>query len=168
MVLTCLESLSNTTYKQLFETHLKSAFDYYQGLTDASSNIFLQSMMINAMSDGVAHYQAFTDATAGIINQQFTKSQVQHRWSWEIAGRKALWYLPLLHTWLTLLLFGVFPLIMCWQRYLGEVRILYGTLQFFLSLQFWPVLFAILNAGMTLYGSHQSAEYGAFYDGQSR
>ena len=101
----------NTTYEALFSTHLKSAFDYYQGLTDSSSNIFLQSMMINAMNDGVAHYQAFTDATAGIVNQQFTKSQVQHRWSWEVLGQKALWILPITHTCLTLLLFGVFPFV---------------------------------------------------------
>lgn len=152
----------HTTYEQLFATHLKSAFDYYQGLTDASSTIFLQSMMINAMNDGAAHYQAFTDSTAGIVNQQFTKSQVQHRWSWEIAGLKALWFLPLLHTWLTLLLFGVFPLIIVLATLPGGVRILYAYLQFFLSLQFWPVMFAILNAGMTLYGSHQSGQYGQF------
>ncbi|HDV5785739.1 TPA: conjugal transfer mating pair stabilization protein TraG [Legionella pneumophila] len=152
----------NTTYEALFSTHLKSAFDYYQGLTDSSSNIFLQSMMINAMGDGVAHYQAFTDATAGIVNQQFTKSQVQHRWSWEVLGQKALWILPITHTCLTLLLFGVFPLIIALATLPGGVKILYGYLQFFMSLQFWPVLFAILNAGMTIYGASSSAEYGQF------
>lgn len=152
----------NTTYEALFSTHLKSAFEYYQGLTDSSSNIFLQSMMINAMGDGVAHYQAFTDATAGIVNQQFTKSQVQHRWSWEVLGQKALWILPITHTCLTLLLFGVFPLIIALTTLPGGVKILYGYLQFFMSLQFWPVLFAILNAGMTIYGASSSAEYGQF------
>jgi conjugal transfer mating pair stabilization protein TraG len=104
-------------------------------------------MMINAMGDGVAHYQAFTDATAGIVNQQFTKSQVQHRWSWEVLGQKALWILPITHTCLTLLLFGVFPLIIALTTLPGGVKILYGYMQFFMSLQFWPVLFAILNAG---------------------
>ncbi|RMW99882.1 conjugal transfer mating-pair stabilization protein TraG [Legionella jordanis] len=152
----------NTTYEALFTTHLKSAFDYYQGLTDSSSNIFLQSMMINAMGDGVAHYQAFTDATAGIVNQQFTKSQVQHRWSWEVLGQKALWILPITHTCLTLLLFGVFPLIIALTTLPGGIRILYGYMQFFMSLQFWPVLFAILNAGMTIYGASSSGEYGQF------
>ncbi|HEM7073838.1 TPA: conjugal transfer mating pair stabilization protein TraG [Legionella pneumophila] len=152
----------NTTYEALFSTHLKSAFDYYQGLTDTSSNIFLQSMMINAMGDGVAHYQAFTDATAGVVNQQFTKSQVQHRWSWEVLGQKALWILPITHTCLTLLLFGVFPLIIALTTLPGGLRILFGYLQFFMSLQFWPVLFAILNAGMTIYGSSSSSEYGQF------
>lgn len=152
----------NTTYEALFSTHLKSAFDYYQGLTDTSSNIFLQSMMINAMGDGVAHYQAFTDATAGVVNQQFTKSQVQHRWSWEVLGQKALWILPITHTCLTLLLFGVFPLIIALATLPGGLRILFGYLQFFMSLQFWPVLFAILNAGMTIYGASSSSEYGQF------
>ncbi|HCE6135892.1 TPA: conjugal transfer mating pair stabilization protein TraG [Legionella pneumophila] len=152
----------NTTYEALFNTHLKSAFDYYQGLTDSSSNIFLQSMMINAMNDGIAHYQAFTDATAGIVNQQFTKSQVQHRWSWEVLGQKALWILPITHTCLTLLLFGVFPLIIALTTLPGGIRILYGYMQFFMSLQFWPVLFAILNAGMTIYGASSSSEYGQF------
>lgn len=118
--------------------------------------------MINAMSDGVAHYQAFTDATAGIVNQQFTKSQVQHRWSWEVLGQKALWILPITHTCLTLLLFGVFPLIIALTTLPGGIRILYGYMQFFMSLQFWPVLFAILNAGMTIYGASSSAEYGQF------
>ena len=152
----------NTTYEALWSHHLKSAFDYYQGLTDTSSNIFLQSMMINAMGDGVAHYQAFTDATAGVVNQQFTKSQVQHRWSWEVLGQKALWILPITHTCLTLLLFGVFPLIIALATLPGGLRILFGYLQFFMSLQFWPVLFAILNAGMTIYGASSSSEYGQF------
>ncbi|HHI9467507.1 TPA: conjugal transfer mating-pair stabilization protein TraG [Legionella anisa] len=151
----------NTTYEALFSTHLKSAFDYYQGLTDSASNVFLQSMMINAMKEGIGQYQAFTDATAGVVNQQFTKSQVQHRWSWEVLGQKALWILPITHTCLTLLLFGVFPLILALTTLPGGVRILYGYLQFFMSLQFWPVLFAILNAGMTIYGA-SSGEYGQF------
>ncbi|HAT3877918.1 TPA: conjugal transfer mating pair stabilization protein TraG [Legionella pneumophila] len=151
-----------TTYEKLFETHLTSAFSYYQGLTDASSNIFLQSMMMNAVKDGVSNYQAFTDATAGVVNQQFTKSQVQHRWSWEIGGIKALWFLPLLHTWLTVLLFGVFPLVILLATIpaLGKIILFYK--QLFLSLQLWPVLFAILNAGMTYYGSSTSGEYGQF------
>lgn len=152
----------HTTYEALFNTRLTSAFNYYQGLTNTSSDIFLQSMMINAMKDGAAHYQAFTDATAGVINQQFTKSQVQHRWSWEVLGQKALWILPITHTCLTVLLFGVFPLIIALCTLPGGTRILSGYLQFFMSLQFWPVLFAILNAGMTMYGASSSSEYGQF------
>lgn len=150
----------STTYESLFSMHLTSAFNYYQGLTDSASNIMLQSMMINAIGDGIRHYQSFTDSTASVVNQQFSKSQVQHRWSWQIAGLKALWFLPLLHTLLTVLLFGVFPVIVAVATIPGGTRILFGYFQFFISLQFWPVLFAILNAAMTMYGHTQTFEFG--------
>lgn len=153
---------TNTTYEALFTTHLKSAFNYYQGLSNEASDIFLQSMMINAMRDGHAGYQTFTDSTAGLINQQYTKAQVQHRWSWEVLGQKALWILPIVHTCLTLLLFGLFPLVLVLATLPQGLRIVTGYLQFFLSLQFWPVLFAILNVGMTMWGAHSTAQYGSF------
>jgi len=76
----------NTTEEKILETHLDSIFNYYQLLTDESVNIMQQSIMINAIGDGIKDYQAFTDSTAGIINNQVTKSEVQHRWSWQIAG----------------------------------------------------------------------------------
>jgi conjugal transfer mating pair stabilization protein TraG len=40
---------TNSTYEKLFTHHLQSAATYYQGLSDASSTIFLQSMMINGV-----------------------------------------------------------------------------------------------------------------------
>lgn len=150
----------STSYETLFSTRLTSAFNYYQGLTDSASDIMMQSMMINAVGDGIRNYQAFTDSAASVVNQQFSKSQVQHRWSWQIAGLKALWFLPLLHTLLTLLLFGVFPVIVAAATLPGGTRILFGYFQFFVSLQFWPVLFAILNAAMTMYGHSKSMAFG--------
>ena len=150
-----------SNYEKLFETHLQSSFDYYQKMTDTSADIFLQSMMINAVGDGIKDYQAFTDSTAGVVNNQVTKSQVQHRWSWAIMGQKAAWSLPILHTLLTVLLFGIFPVIIAMSTLPNGVAIFRGYLQFFISLQFWPVLFAILNAAMTMYGSSQSSQYGS-------
>jgi conjugal transfer mating pair stabilization protein TraG len=150
-----------TNYEALFETRLKSSFEYYQHMTDTSADIFMQSMMINAIGDGITDYQAFTDSTAGVVNNQVTKSQVQHRWSWAIAGQKAAWFLPLLHTLLSVLLFGIFPVIMVMATLPNGITIFKGYVQFFISLQFWPVLFAILNAAMTLYGASETGKHGA-------
>lgn len=152
----------SSNYKELFERYLPSAARYYQGMTDDSSNIFLQSMMINAMGDGVRHYQAFTDSTAGVANQQFTKSQVQHRWAWQVAGTKAAWFLPILHTQLTVMMFAIFPLVLALTTLPIGARIMQGYLQFFLSLQLWPVFFAVLNLCMTKYGAGHSSDYGHF------
>ena len=149
-----------TSYEKLFETHLKSSFDYYQHMTDSSADIFLQSMMINAIGDGIKNYSSFTDSTSGVVNQLFSKSQTQHRWSWAVAGQKAAWSLPILHALLTLLLFGLFPVVMVMTTMPNGINIFRGYVQFFLSLQFWPVLFAILNAAMTQYGQGKSLQYG--------
>ena len=148
------------TYDELFTTQFVSAAKYFQNLTDTSANVLMQTMVINGIDYGVSHYQAFTDSTAGVINHEFTKTQVQHRIAWDLAGRKAAWFLPVLHTLLSALLFGIFPLIIALSSIPSGSRILFGYLQFFLSLQFWPVLFAIINLGMTIYGQSQSSKYG--------
>ena len=150
-----------TSYERLFETHLTSSFYYYQNMSDTSANIFLQSMMINAIGDGIVDYQAFTDSTAGVINNQATKAEVQHRWAWAILGQQAAWGLPLLYSLLTLLLFGIFPIIIVMSTLPNGLKIFQGYLQFFISLQFWPVLFAIFNAAITYHGIDKSSEYGA-------
>ena len=150
-----------TSYEKLFEMTLPSTFDYYQHMTDTSANIFMQSMMINAIGDGIANYQAFTDSTAGVVNNQVTKAEVQHRWAWAIAGQKAAWALPLLYSLLTLLLFGIFPIIIVMSTLPNGIKIFQGYVQFFITLQFWPVLFAIFNLAMTRYGQGKSLEYGA-------
>lgn len=148
-----------TNYEALFNNHLTKAFDYFQGMTNSTSEIFLQSMMINALGDGIKDYQAFTDSTAGVVNNQVTKSQLQHRWSWAIAGQKAAWFLPILHTILTAMLFCIFPVVLVLTTLPNGLGITKGYLQFFVSLQFWPLLFAFLNFAMTLYGSSQSSQY---------
>jgi conjugal transfer mating pair stabilization protein TraG len=152
---------AKSNYEVLFEEQLQSSFAYFQQMTDSSADIFLQSMMINAMGDGLKDYQAFTDSTAGIINNQVTKSEVQHRFAWAIAGEKAAWFLPILHSVLLIMLFAIFPIILVMTTLPNGVQIFKGYMQFFISLQFWPVLFAILNSVMTFYGQYKSQGYGA-------
>lgn len=151
---------NKTTEETFFETHLTSAFKYYQLMTDESVNITLQSMMINAVGDGIKDYQAFTDSTAGIINNQVSKSEVQHRWAWQIAGEKAAWFLPILQALLTNLLFGIFPIVVVMATLPNGGTVFKGYLQILLSLQFWPVFFAILNAAMTFYARNKGASFG--------
>ncbi len=148
-------------YEKLFETHLHSAFNYYQTMTDSSADIFMQTMMMNAMDDGLKNYQAFTDSTAGIVNNQFSKSQAQHRWGWAIMGEKALWLLPEMHAVLTMLLFGMFPIVLVMSTTPGGERTFKGYLQFFLQLQFWPVLFAMMNYIQTGVGVAATSGHGA-------
>jgi len=148
-------------YENLLETQLTSAFDYYQEMRDSSSNILMQTMMMNAMDGSIKNYQAFTDSTAGVVNNQFSKSQVQHRWSWAIMGEKSLWLWPDMHAALTMLLFGIFPIVLVMATLPGGERTFKGYIQFFVQLQFWPVLFAVLNYIETGAGAGSTSAHGA-------
>lgn len=149
-----------TTYEMLLGSGLKDAYQYYQNITDSSSDLVLQNMMINAVKSGLANYSAKTDSSAAILNNQFSKTQLQHRAAWNIGTEKAIWFLPLLHTILLMMMFAVFPLVLILATVTGGAKILKSYLMFLLSLELWPTLFAILNAAMLMYGSSKTSSFG--------
>ena len=151
----------NTNYENLFSTHLSSAFNYYQAIQTTGSNTFLQAMMLNVVKDGVSDYQAYLNSTASIMSHEFTKSQTQQRYAWELGGLKAAWFLPFFHSVVTFLVIALFPLIVLLIIAYNGMDGLKSYLLFFLSLQFWPILFAVLNFIMSFYGSIISSNYGA-------
>lgn len=148
-------------YKELFDVHLGSAYAHMQGLTNASSDITLQTMMANAIHSGLLNYSAHVDSSAAILNSQFAKSQAQHRAAWSIGTDKAVWFLPLLHSVLLAMLFAVFPLLFILGSVTGGLKLIKGYLLFLFSLQLWPVLFSILNALMVRFGAFKLGGIGA-------
>ncbi|KTD66478.1 mating contact stabilization protein TraG [Legionella santicrucis] len=151
----------NTPYEQLFSTHLQSAFNYYQDIQTTGSNLFLQSMMINFIQDGVKNYQSYLNSSASVMNHEFTKSQLQQIYSWIIGGQNAAWILPLLHSVIMFLCMALFPLILLFVIAFSGLESLKSYAVLFLSLQLWPLCFAILNFVMAYYGSSVSENYGA-------
>lgn len=150
-----------STYETLMDTHLKDAEKYYQNITNSSSDLVLQNMMINAVKSGLSDYSAKTNSSAAILNNQFSKTQLQHRAAWNIGAEKAIWFLPLLHTILLMIMFAVFPLILIFATVPGGTKILKSYCIFLFSLELWPMLFSILNAAMVMYGSSKTAQFGA-------
>lgn len=151
----------NSNYKNLFETHLKSAFNYYQAMETTGTNAFLQAMMLNFIKEGVTDYQAHLNSTASIMSHEFSKSQVQQRYLWEIGGLKSAWLWPFFHSVVMFLAMALFPLIILLVIAYSGIVAFKSYLLFFLSLQFWPALFAVLNFIMSFYGSAISTQYGA-------
>ena len=150
----------NINYEQLFNTHLSSAFGYYQAIDTNGSNVFLQSMMLNVIKDGVTDYEKYLNSTASIMGHEFSKAQIQQQYLWQIAGMKSAWLWPFFHSVVLYLVIALFPIIIL-LAIAYNVDGLKDYLLLFLSLQLWPVLFAILNYVMSLYGSSVSSKYGA-------
>lgn len=151
------DELTNT-----LSAHLNNAFGYYLHLENTATNMFLQAMMMNVIRDGIVNYQAYMNSSASVVNQAFIKSQAQQRYTWQLLGMKASWALPLLHSVLTFLILALFPLIIILVVAYGGSAMFKSVLQFFLSMQLWPALFAILNLAMTFVGKGISGQYEHF------
>jgi conjugal transfer mating pair stabilization protein TraG len=154
------EPMPDPNYKELMGKYIQLGSEEFQGIRDEATNILRQTMLINAIDDGVRDYQAYTNSQSGLANYNFSKSQVQHRNAWLVMGKKAAWFLPLQHTILLLIMFGIFPILLALSvtPFGGKVFKEYAA--FFLSLQLWPAIFAIINVGMTYYGKKHALPYG--------
>ena len=149
------------TYKTLLDTNLNNAFQYYQGINTNASETFLQSMMLNVIKEGIDNYPAYLQSSSSVINHQFAKSQVQQAYGWQIGGMKAAWFLPFFQSVLMFLLIAMFPLMIIFIIAFNGWESIKSYLTFFLSVQLWPVCFAILNLAMLFYGKSVSNNYGA-------
>jgi len=154
------EPQPNANYKELVGNYVQLGAQEFQGLRDTSTNILRQTMLINAIEDGVRDYQSYTNSQSGLANYNFSKSQVQHRNAWAVMGKKAAWFLPLQHTILLLIMFGIFPIILVLSITPFGAKVFKEYAAFFLSLQLWPAIFAIINLAMTYYGKKHSLPYG--------
>jgi conjugal transfer mating pair stabilization protein TraG len=123
-----------------FSRLLETTGRYYQGMQGAASDMMRQIMLIH------------------VITKQ---DEMNNMWAWAVVGQKIAWFLPILHTILMGLLFGLCPIFFVMATLPEGLRILGYVIQWFVALQLWPVAFAILNAAMTLYGQVQALPYGA-------
>lgn len=154
------EPAPDPNYKDLMGKYIQLGSREFQGIRDESTNILRQTMLINAIEDGVRDYQAYTNSQSGLANYNFSKSQVQHRNAWLVMGKKAAWFLPLQHTILLLIMFGIFPILLALSVTPLGGKVFKEYAAFFLSLQLWPAIFAIINVAMTYYGKKHALPYG--------
>lgn len=154
-------SSKDAKYKDLIGRYIETGTQEFQGLRDSSTNLLRQTLLINAIDDGVKDYQAYTNSESGLVNYNYSKSQVQHRNSWIVMGKKASWFLPLQHTMLLIIMFGLFPIMLALSITPLGGQVFKEYAAFFLSLQLWPVIFAIINLAMTYYGKKHAMPYGS-------
>jgi len=147
-------------YQIMLQTHLQSAFDYYQSLSKSGTEAALQAMMANYIKESIGNYQSHLGATAGVVNNAFSTAQVQQEYSWKIGGLKSSWFLPFFHAVLMCLIIAVFPVIILFVIAYSGLDSLKSYFMFFLSLQCWPLMFAVLNMAASYYGKGITTQYG--------
>ena len=152
---------SSSGYEALFNEYLAPSYQYFINASQTASEIFMQSMLINAMNDGIRDYAAMTHSPAGLENYVNTKGMSQLRMTWSFLGKQAAYLLPLIQTVLLLLVICLFPFVALFSMMPNGTGIWIGYLKTLVWLELWPILFAILNMAMNFYLQDTSKDLGA-------
>lgn len=153
---------SSQSYGNLFNQYLAPSYQYFINASQTATDIFMQTMMMNALSDGIRDYASSSNAEAGLQNYITTKAELQTRSTFQAYGAEATVFLPLMQTLLLLIYICAFPLVAALSLVAAN-GFPYWTsfLRYLVWVELWPPLFAIINMAMNFYLQKNSLAFQA-------
>ncbi len=179
-ILTCeeganaLEQAWNAAYKQaaltygarlypsapnpakLFMKNLPLAHGYLTRLSHSAEAILQQSMMSNAIDDGLLELNQLTDANAAVTAYAAKRAQAQQRVAYSLQGSMASLSLSVLKVVVEILFYGLFPIIVAISIFPGGWVVIKKYIIALFWIQSWAPMYAILNMIMNIYGKAKS------------
>ena len=150
---------SGSNYEALFNQYLSPSYGYFINASQTATDIFMQTMLINAMNEGVRDYAAMSGSSAGLQNYINTKTMLQTQATWQAFGEEADYFLPLMQTILLLLFTCIFPFVCALSLLPRGFAHWTAYLRYFLWIELWPPLFAIVNMAMNFYLQQRSSAF---------
>lgn len=131
---------------------LGNSYSYFMNSGDTASDIMKKNVTIRLIRQGIENYAAAYGDAASLValssETSLAKMRMSHRTGYEIASTM----LPLLHTVLLSLIFGLFPIIIILAAiHIYSWRVLSGYIFSIAYLMSWPIMFTILNHAMSVY-----------------
>lgn len=124
---------------------------YYQG-SETASQLMRNSVVMNALKNGISAYSAQSGDTASLVNLASTSSYNKMRLSWATSSQVAVSFVPILNTILLSLVIALFPIfILLAVIHSLSVKMLFNYIMSIIYLQSWPPMFAILNYATSFY-----------------
>lgn len=131
---------------------LGSSYNYFQQGGESASDVMKKNVTMRLIRQGIMNFAASSNDSAGLValssETAMAKMRMSHRTGYEIATT----LLPLLHTILLSLIFGLFPLIIMLATInVCSWKIISGYIYSIAYLMSWPIMFTILNHAMNVY-----------------
>ncbi|MFQ1018096.1 conjugal transfer mating-pair stabilization protein TraG [Gilliamella sp. BG7] len=131
---------------------LQDSYSFFHNSSKSAVDILKRNVVNNAVRKGINSFAGKQGDVAGIIAVSAENSQLKSRLNWAISSQIATTYLPMLHTVMILLLFGLFPIviILTVSDVMGvrPLQLYALSIVYFMS---WLPLFSILNYVMVYY-----------------
>jgi conjugal transfer mating pair stabilization protein TraG len=141
---------------KLFMKNLPLAHGYLTRLSSSAEEILQQSMMSNAIDDGLLELNQLTDANAAVTAYAAKRAQAQQRVAYSLQGSMASLSLSVLKVVVEILFYGLFPIIVAISIFPGGWVIIKKYVIALFWIQSWAPMYAILNMIMNVYGKTKS------------
>ena len=132
---------------------LPTAYNYLTGVSKSATEIFRQTLAINAMGQAM-HTMAGTGGGASVDVYAATRAEIQTRRTYSSIADSAMKWVPLLNVVLTVMFYALFPIIFpLFMMPKGGVSALKGYAFGFFYLAAWGPLYVILHMILTFKSS---------------
>lgn len=136
----------------LFSAMLGDSYNYYYSGSETASQLMRNSVVMNALKQGIGGYSAQSGDTASLVNLASTSSYNKMRLSWATSTTAGTSFTPLLYTILFSLIVALFPIfILLMTVHALTTRMLFNYIMSIIYLQSWAPMFAILNHATSFY-----------------
>ncbi len=141
-----LPRLSTGNSAQDPSVDMANAYTYFGAMSQTAKQILVQNMMISGTRAGLKTFDERTGSTAGLISMTATQAWEHKLLTMLGAAQVAQKYMPILFAVLTLMIYGMFPLVVVLGIATGEgIKYMSKYVGGFLWIWTWPVLYCILN-----------------------
>lgn len=131
---------------------LSESYSFFYDSSKSAVNILKSNVTNNAIRQGINSFAGRQDDISGLIMTTSENAQLKARLNWGISSKIATTYLPMLHTVMILLLFGLFPIIILLTvsdtMGVKPLKLYALSLVYLMS---WLPLYSILNYVMVFY-----------------
>ncbi|ENU1228748.1 conjugal transfer mating-pair stabilization protein TraG [Providencia rettgeri] len=136
----------------LFSAMLGDSYNYYYSGSETASQLMRNSVVMNALKQGIGGYSAQSGDTASLVNLASTSSYNKMRLSWATSTTVGTSFTPLLYTILFSLIVALFPIfILLMTVHALTTRMVFNYIMSIIYLQSWAPMFAILNHATSFY-----------------
>ena len=136
--------------------YLPMSYKYLLDVSSSATDILQQSVMANAVRDGLVHFNISTNSRTGITNYAATKAQETQRLSQETIGFLAGYWLPIMKNAFEATMYGCFIFILLLTMFPFGLGVLKNYIYTLCWLQTWAPLYAIINMICSYYAREQS------------
>ena len=118
-----------------FSSQLQDSNNFLMGISQDSTSILRQNLMINAINTAVDRNSEYSDLLAELQTKE------THKRTASIAQKSVV----LLRSVLEAIFYGIFPFVFLLFLLPGGIKVFMGYIRGFLWIQLWPILYAILH-----------------------